>query len=109
MCLLARQLKLHFLFWDDFYSRVPNSRVGRWGWSFSNVTASFLLRIIHFKTDRERDTERETERETERDTERDTQRETHRETHRERHTERDTQRDTEIMQGKPNSKADQIP
>ena len=97
MCLLARQLKLHFLFWDDFYSRVPNSRVGRWGWSFSNVTASFLLRIIHFKTDRERDTERET------------QRETHRETHRERHTERDTQRDTEIMQGKPNSKADQIP
>ena len=97
MCLLARQLKLHFLFWDDFYSRVPNSRVGRWGWSFSNVTASFLLRIIHFKTDRERHTERET------------QRETHRETHRERHTERDTQRDTEIMQGKPNSKADQIP
>ena len=87
MCLLARLLKLHFLFWDDFYSMVPNSRVGRWGCSFSNVTASFLLRIIHFKTDRERD----------------------RETHRERHTERDTQRDTEIMQGKPNSKADQIP
>ena len=109
MCLLARLLKLHFLFWDDFYSMVPNSRVGRWGWSFSNVTASFLLRIIHFKTDRERDTERETERDTQRETQRERQRETHRERHTERHTERDTQRDTEIMQGKPNSKADQIP